>query len=100
MARIKQIIRKVSKAKEISINIKGKSGLSRGQINEVLGVIREARNKDKLPAMSYEYNPHTLIFGKDPLYLKPKTASLSRTGVQVRRIIREHFGNKYTVQLV
>jgi len=89
----------MAKVKEIAVTRKGKTGLSGEETKEVLSAIRSARGRGQLPAMSYEYNPHPRIFGKDPIYLIPKNADVKRTGVKVRAVLRQRFGDKYSVYL-
>ena len=90
------------KPKWISITPAGKAGMSRQQIDEVVATLRGARKADKIPLLSFEYNPHPRAFGADPLYLQLKTkgAGIARTGVKVRTVIRDKFGSKYSVKLV
>ena len=87
------------KPQEIAITPKGKSGMSGKDNDAVLVVLRKARAQGVLPAMSFEYNKHPRVFGSDPLYLLPKGADLKRTGVKVRSVIRQAFGDKYSVRL-
>ncbi len=84
--------------KEIAITVKGK-GLSKTEVKEVIAELKKARAADKLPPLSYEYNPHTTFFGKDPIYITTKDAPLERTGVKIRAILRSKFGSKYNVNL-
>ena len=84
----------------ISIMEKGKGGLSGVQVTNILGILRQAKNKGVLPPLSYQYNPRTKLFGRDPLYVRPKSGSVMRVGVKVRNIIREKFGAKYSVRIV
>ena len=86
------------KPKEISIT-KGKQGLSKSENKEVITALRAARGREEIPALTFEYNRSPLFFGKDPLYLEPKTADLRRTAVKVRTVLRRAFGNKYSVHL-
>jgi len=86
-------------AKGMSITRNSK-GLSKSEVNEVLSSLKRAKAKGLLPSLSYEYNPHTLLFGKDPLYVKPKAAPLARTAVKVRQVLRSEHGSKYSVRLV
>ena len=83
--------------KEISITAEGK-GLTKHQIDEVLKTLREARKREELPALEYEFNPHPLL-GKDPIYITPKTASIESTATKIRLILHQEFNNKYTVKL-
>ena len=85
-------------ANAIIIDYKGK-GLTKPKITEVIKILRSAKVKGKLPAMTYEYNPRPMLFGKDPINLKTKGAPLTRTAMKVRQIIREAVGNKYSVRL-
>ena len=83
----------------ISIFPKGKVGMSGGENNEVLAILRRARARGELPSLTFEYNKHPRIFGKDPLYIYVKGASLGRTGVKIRTILRKAFGSKFLVRL-
>jgi len=86
--------------KEFAVSRKGKMGLTKQEIAEVLSAIRSARAKGEVPALSYETNQRPGIFGKDPIYLTPKSAELKRTAVKVRQVLKQRFGDKYTVYLV
>ncbi len=84
--------------REITITRNGK-GLSKSEVNEVISTLRKAKAEGKLPSLTYEYNPRTLLFGKDPIYITPKTAPLERIGVKIRAILRGKYGSKYSVRL-
>ena len=100
MLNIKARAKRVMTPREIAVDRGGGKGLSSSEVDDALKVIRAAKAQGKLPAMTYEYNPHTRIFGKDPLYLKPKSADLRRTAVKVRTVLRAKYGSKYFVHLV
>ncbi len=85
--------------KEFYITAAGKTGLSSKENDEVLSALRSARRESEIPELHYEYNKHPRIFGKDPVYLRPKSGSVKRTAVLVRKAIRKRFGNKYAVRL-
>ena len=87
-------------SKKFAVSIKEKNGLTKQEIAEVLSVIKLARAKGELPALSYEVNQHPRIFGKDPVYLTPKLADVKRTAVKTRQVLKRKFGDKYTVYLV
>ena len=86
--------------KEFAVSRKGMSGLAKQEITEVLSALRLAKTQGELPALSYEVNQHPGIFGKDPIYITPKSADSKRTAAKVRQILRRRFGDKYTVYLV
>lgn len=100
MLNIKARAKRVMTPREIAVDRGGGKGLSNTEINEVLKVIRAAGQLRKLPEMTCEYRGHPRIFGKDPLYLKPKSADLRRTAVKVRTVLRAKYGSKYSVHLV
>lgn len=100
MLKVKKKLKRIFRAREIAVNRKGKSGLSKAEISEVLSAIRSARRKGLLPDLTLVYNPHPDFLGKDPIYLKPKSADLKRTAVKVRAIIRTKFADKYDIYLV
>lgn len=87
------------KAKEFAINRPERTGLSKQQIEEVMRVLRSEKAKGNLPAMSFEYKLRPGLFGKGPIYVRPKNAELRRTVTKVRRILRGKFGSKYTVYI-
>ena len=90
----------MKKVTEFAISRKGKLGLSSAENKEVLKALREWKDDGLIPSLTYKYNAHPGIFGKDSIYAKPKTGSVSRTAVIVRRLIRRTFSSKYTVYLV
>ena len=94
------MIRPKMRPREVAVYLKGGVGLSKRQLDEVLSTITAARRRGVLPKLSYRYNPHPRIHGADPLYLLPKSGSVPRFGVKVRTVIRNAFGNKYSVRLV
>ena len=87
-------------AKEFAVAVKGKSGLSSKENKDVITALRQARTAGEIPGLSFEYNPHPKVFGKDPLYLSPKTGDVKRAAVQVRTALRKRFADKYSVYLV
>ena len=87
-------------AREIAINIKGRNGLAGIEIDEILETLREAKARGILPPLTYEANRRTRLFGKDPMYVRPKTGSLGRTAVKIRKVLRSQYGNKYSVRLL
>ncbi len=86
--------------KEFAVSVKGKPGLTSKENSEVINALRQARVAGELPRLSFEYNPHPKLFGKDPLYLSPKTGDVKRVAVKVRTALRKRFGSKYSVHLV
>ena len=86
-------------SKEFVVNRKGKTGLSEQETDDILAVLRLAKQRGELPALEYERS-RSRLFGKDPIYLKPKSADLKRTAVRVRTLLRQKFGDKYSVYLV
>lgn len=89
------------KAKEFFVVPRGKMGMSSKENNEVLAVLRAARLRGELPPLQYEYNKHPTLWGKDPLYLHPKSGvDVARTGVRVRTVLRREFGSRFSVKLV
>jgi len=74
-------------------------GLSSREAKEVIDLVRQAKHAGEVPAMSYEYNPHSRFFGKDPVYFQPKTADLRRTAVKLRKVLRKRVGLIYNVRL-
>ena len=87
-------------AKEFAVSVKGKSGLSGKENSEVIAALRQAKAAGEIPRLSFEYNSHPKFFGKDPLYLSPKTGDVKRAAVKVRTALRKRFGDKYSVYMV
>ncbi len=85
---------------EFAVSRMGKGGLSRQEISEVLATLKLAKAKGEIPPLTYEASSHSRLFGKDPIYLSPKSADLKRTAVKVRMLLRRKFGDKYSVYLV
>ena len=86
--------------RKLSVTEKGKGGLSQNQAESILVALKQAKARGGLPPLSYEYNPHSRLFGRDPLYVWPKSGGAARVGVKIRNIIRGKFGGKYSVRLV
>ncbi len=97
--KLRSKVKKAMAPREISISRPGGKGLSTPEIREVLASLSTAGRKGDVPRMTYRYNPHTTLLGKDPLFLRPKTADLARTAVKVRGVLRRQFGGKYLVHL-
>lgn len=95
----------IGKTKEIFIDRKGAKGLAPIEIDEILATLREAKNKGLLPALTYEANRRTWLFGKDPMYVWPKSGitsklALGRIAVKIRKVLRSQYGPKYSVGLI
>ena len=86
--------------REFAVSVKGKSGLTSKENSEAINALRQAKVAGEIPGLLFEYNPHPKIFGKDPLYLSPKTGDVKRAAVQTRTALRKRFGSKYSVYLV
>jgi len=99
-AKLKARIGELTKPRELSVTPRGKAGMSNRNNTEVIAALRKAKARGEIPSLTFEYNPHTILFGKDPLYLRPKSGDLKRVAVKVRRSLRKAFGSKYTVRLV
>ena len=97
---LRESLRKLTKPREMSVTPRGKSGMSSRENTEVIAALRKAKARGEIPGLTFQYNPRTTLFGKDPLYLSPKNADLKQTAVKVRRVLQKSFGNRYSVKLL
>ena len=84
------------RAKEVMITT-GKGGLTKSEIKDVLATLKEAKSFGKIPSLSYEYRPTTIIDRREPIFLIPKNVPIQTARTQVKSIMREKYGTKYIV---
>ncbi len=100
MNKIAKVIKYLREPRLIIVFPKGKRGMDTSDLRTVLKVLKEAERSRKIPVFGYSHDKTNWhIYGKAPLYLEPKHANLRRTAVQIRTIIRQKFGDKYSVRL-
>ncbi len=84
------------KTKEIMLTT-GKGGLTKPEIEDVMGTLGKAMKQGKLPPLSYEYRPPTIMGRRAIVWLIPETVSVATARAKVKAVLKAEYGSKYIV---